>query len=159
MKSEQTEKTGIWRVIGASSAGTMIEWYDFYIFGSLAAIISSQFYPEGNATVNFLKTLATFAVGFAVRPSEHSFGRLGDLVGRSLPSSSSSHHGRVDSAIDCFRLSTIVSSANPPRHPALIRSAPAASTESCGVFAGTHQITRAVSRAHPTPRLRTSSLL
>jgi MFS family permease len=61
----------------------MIEWYDFYIFGSLAAIISTQFYPEGNATVNFLKTLATFAVGFAVRPfGALVFGRIGDLVGR-----------------------------------------------------------------------------
>jgi MFS family permease len=83
VKSEQTEKAGIWRVIAASSAGTMIEWYDFYIFGSLAAIISTQFYPEGNATVNFLKTLATFAVGFAVRPfGALVFGRIGDLVGR-----------------------------------------------------------------------------
>ena len=61
----------------------MIEWYDFYIFGSLAAIIATQFYPEGNATVNFLKTLATFAVGFAVRPfGALVFGRIGDLVGR-----------------------------------------------------------------------------
>ena len=61
----------------------MIEWYDFYIFGSLAAIISTQFYPEGNATVNFLKTLATFAVGFAVRPfGALVFGRIGDIVGR-----------------------------------------------------------------------------
>jgi MFS family permease len=83
VKSEQTEKAGIWRVIAASSAGTMIEWYDFYIFGSLAAIISTQFYPEGNATVNFLKTLATFAVGFAVRPfGALVFGRIGDLIGR-----------------------------------------------------------------------------
>ncbi len=70
-------------MIAASSAGTMIEWYDFYIFGSLAAIIATQFYPEGNATVNFLKTLATFAVGFAVRPfGALVFGRIGDLVGR-----------------------------------------------------------------------------
>ena len=61
----------------------MIEWYDFYIFGSLAAIIATQFYPEGNATVNFLKTLATFAVGFAVRPfGALVFGRIGDLIGR-----------------------------------------------------------------------------
>ena len=83
MKSEQSDKAGIWRVIGASSAGTMIEWYDFYIFGALAAIISTQFYPEGNATVNFLKTLATFAVGFAVRPfGALVFGRIGDLIGR-----------------------------------------------------------------------------
>jgi len=77
------EQQKIWKVIAASSAGTMIEWYDFYIFGSLAAIISTQFYPEGNATVNFLKTLATFAVGFAVRPfGALVFGRVGDLIGR-----------------------------------------------------------------------------
>ncbi len=61
----------------------MIEWYDFYIFGSLAAIISTQFFPAGNPTANFLKTLATFAVGFAVRPfGAVFFGRIGDLVGR-----------------------------------------------------------------------------
>ena len=78
-----TEQRKIWHVITASSAGTMIEWYDFYIFGRLAAIISTQFYPEGNATANFLKTLATFAVGFAVRPfGALVFGRIGDLVGR-----------------------------------------------------------------------------
>jgi MFS family permease len=78
-----TEDRKIWKVIAASSAGTMIEWYDFYIFGSLAAIISTQFYPEGHATANFLKTLATFAVGFAVRPlGALVFGRIGDLVGR-----------------------------------------------------------------------------
>ena len=77
------DKQKIWKVIAASSAGTMIEWYDFYIFGSLAAIISTEFYPAGNATANFLKTLATFAVGFAVRPlGAIVFGRIGDLVGR-----------------------------------------------------------------------------
>jgi MFS family permease len=74
---------GIWKVITASSVGTMIEWYDFYIFGSLAAIISTQFFPGGNPTASFLKTLATFAVGFAVRPlGALVFGRVGDLVGR-----------------------------------------------------------------------------
>jgi MFS family permease len=73
----------IWRVIAASTAGTMIEWYDFFIFGSLATIIATQFYPAGNPTANFLKTLATFAVGFAVRPlGALFFGRLGDRVGR-----------------------------------------------------------------------------
>ena len=51
---------GIWKVITASSVGTMIEWYDFYIFGSLAAIISTQFFPGDNPTASFLKTLATF---------------------------------------------------------------------------------------------------
>jgi MFS family permease len=61
----------------------MIEWYDFFIFGSLATILSTHFYPPGSETANFLKTLATFAVGFAVRPfGALFFGRLGDLVGR-----------------------------------------------------------------------------
>ncbi len=74
---------GVWRVIAASTAGTMIEWYDFFIFGSLATIISTQFYPSGSATASFLKTLATFAVGFAVRPlGALVFGRVGDLIGR-----------------------------------------------------------------------------
>jgi MFS family permease len=74
---------GIWKVITASSVGTMIEWYDFYIFGSLAAIISTQFFPGGSPTAAFLKTLATFAVGFAVRPlGALVFGRIGDLTGR-----------------------------------------------------------------------------
>lgn len=84
-KSMELEKApaGVWRVIAASTAGTMIEWYDFFIFGSLATILSTQFYPAGSATANFLKTLATFAVGFAVRPlGALFFGRLGDLVGR-----------------------------------------------------------------------------
>jgi MFS family permease len=70
-------------VIAASSAGTVIEWYDFYIFGSLTAVISGVFYPETNQTVSVLKWLATFAVGFAVRPfGALVFGRVGDLVGR-----------------------------------------------------------------------------
>ncbi|HEY9230205.1 MAG TPA: MFS transporter [Gemmatimonadaceae bacterium] len=73
----------IWGVIAASSAGTIIEWYDFYIFGSLSAVLSSVFYPETNATISLLKWLATFAVGFAVRPfGALVFGRIGDLVGR-----------------------------------------------------------------------------
>lgn len=73
----------IWGVIAASSAGTVIEWYDFYIFGSLSAILSGVFYPEANATVSLLKWLATFAAGFAVRPfGALVFGRIGDLIGR-----------------------------------------------------------------------------
>jgi len=74
---------GIWKVIGASSAGTLIEWYDFYLFGSLATILSTQFFPGDNPTAGFLKTLAVFASGFIVRPfGALVFGRLGDLVGR-----------------------------------------------------------------------------
>lgn len=74
---------GIGKVIAASSVGTMIEWYDFYIFGMLAKTISSQFFPEGNATAALLSTLAIFAAGFIVRPfGALVFGRLGDLIGR-----------------------------------------------------------------------------
>jgi MFS family permease len=73
----------IWRVIMASSVGTMIEWYDFYIFGSLAAVLSPKFYPPGNETFQYVAYLATFAVGFLVRPfGALFFGRIGDLVGR-----------------------------------------------------------------------------
>jgi MFS family permease len=73
----------IWKVIGASSVGTMIEWYDFYIFGSLAATISPLFYPPENQTFAYIAYLATFAVGFIVRPfGALFFGRIGDLIGR-----------------------------------------------------------------------------
>jgi len=71
------------KVIFASSVGTMIEWYDFYIFGSLAAVLSPKFYPPGNQTFAYIAYLATFAVGFLVRPfGALFFGRIGDLVGR-----------------------------------------------------------------------------
>ncbi|WP_306350162.1 MFS transporter [Flavobacterium sp. '19STA2R22 D10 B1'] len=74
---------GIWSVISASSAGTLIEWYDFYIFGSLAVVISTKFFPSDNPTAAFLSTLATFAAGFVVRPfGAIFFGRLGDMIGR-----------------------------------------------------------------------------
>ena len=73
----------IWTVIGASSAGTLIEWYDFYIFGSLATIIAKNFFPQTDPTAALLFTLATFATGFVVRPfGAIVFGRIGDLVGR-----------------------------------------------------------------------------
>ena len=78
-----TSERKIWGVIAASSAGTVIEWYDFYIFGSLAAVLSAVFYPEANQTISLLKWLATFAAGFAVRPfGALVFGRIGDMVGR-----------------------------------------------------------------------------
>lgn len=81
--AEKSSTSGIWSVIGASSAGTLIEWYDFYIFGSLATIIAAQFFPKGNETVALLSTLATFATGFVVRPfGALIFGRIGDVVGR-----------------------------------------------------------------------------
>jgi MFS family permease len=78
-----TSQYSIWRVILASAVGTMIEWYDFYIFGSLAVFLSPVFYPPGNATFAYIAYLATFAVGFIVRPfGALFFGRIGDLVGR-----------------------------------------------------------------------------
>lgn len=77
------EKSKLWLVIAASSVGTLIEWYDFYIFGSLAVILSEQFFPQTNPSAAFLSTLATFAAGFVVRPfGAIVFGRLGDIVGR-----------------------------------------------------------------------------
>lgn len=77
------EKKQIRKVIFASSVGTLIEWYDFYIFGSLAPIIAAQFFPKSNPTAALLSTLATFAAGFIVRPfGALVFGRLGDMVGR-----------------------------------------------------------------------------
>lgn len=73
----------LWHVIAASTAGTLIEWYDFYIYGSLATILAGAFFPSGHPTAAFLATLATFATGFAVRPfGALVFGRVGDLVGR-----------------------------------------------------------------------------
>ncbi len=77
------ENNPIRKVIFASSVGTLIEWYDFYIFGSLAPIIATQFFPQTDATAALLATLATFAAGFIVRPfGALVFGRLGDKVGR-----------------------------------------------------------------------------
>lgn len=79
----EEQQSSIWQVIGASSVGTLIEWYDFYIFGSLATILSGQFFPKENPTAAFLSTLAAFAAGFIVRPfGALVFGRLGDIVGR-----------------------------------------------------------------------------
>ena len=83
--ARSTEKApqGIRQVIWASSLGTLIEWYDFYIFGSLATVIATQFFPKTNPTAALLSVLATFAAGFIVRPfGALVFGRIGDLVGR-----------------------------------------------------------------------------
>ncbi|MGE8568073.1 MAG: MFS transporter, partial [Achromobacter sp.] len=71
------------RVIFASSLGTVFEWYDFYLYGSLAAIIALHFFSGVNPTAGFIFALLAFAAGFAVRPfGALVFGRLGDLVGR-----------------------------------------------------------------------------
>jgi len=81
--SEVLPKNNIFKVIGASSLGTLIEWYDFYIFGSLAVIIGHQLFPEDAGASALINTLAIFAAGFIVRPfGALVFGRLGDLIGR-----------------------------------------------------------------------------
>src|ERR1051325_9955725 len=71
------------RIIFASSLGTMIEWYDFYIFGSLAAVMSALLFPGKDPTWDLIKYWALFATGFIVRPfGAIVFGRIGDLIGR-----------------------------------------------------------------------------
>src|SRR5215468_9620986 len=71
------------KIIAAASAGTMIEWYDFYIFGSLTAVIASKFFTTTDPSKDILLWLATFATGFLVRPfGAIVFGRLGDMIGR-----------------------------------------------------------------------------
>jgi MFS family permease len=78
-EATQSEKL----VIAASSLGTVFEWYDFYLYGLLATIISAQFFSGVNETTGFIFALAAFAAGFAVRPfGALLFGRIGDLVGR-----------------------------------------------------------------------------
>jgi MFS family permease len=81
--NEATKQNSIFKVIGASSLGTLIEWYDFYIFGSLATIIGAQLFPADAGASALINTLAIFAAGFIVRPfGALVFGRLGDLIGR-----------------------------------------------------------------------------
>lgn len=76
-------KQSLRKIIFASSAGTLIEWYDFYIFGALAVTLSGVFFPKGAGAAALLSTLATFAIGFVVRPfGALFFGYLGDLIGR-----------------------------------------------------------------------------
>jgi MFS family permease len=71
------------RVIAASSVGTLFEWYDFYLYGSLALFFGGLFFPPGNDRAALLGSLATFGAGFGVRPlGALVFGRVGDLVGR-----------------------------------------------------------------------------
>ena len=83
MSETNRSEKGMGFIIGASSVGTLIEWYDFYIFGMLATILSKQFFPEDSGTSALLSTLAIFAAGFIVRPfGALVFGRLGDMIGR-----------------------------------------------------------------------------
>src|SRR2546423_10209913 len=71
------------KVIFASSLGTVFEWYDFYLYATLAPFFAAVFFPPGNATAALLSAFATYAAGFLVRPfGALIFGRIGDLVGR-----------------------------------------------------------------------------
>src|SRR5262245_32327066 len=75
--------SSIWKVVTASSLGTVFEWYDFYIYGTLAVFFGKLFFPPGDEAMAFLASLALFGVGFSVRPfGAIFFGRIGDLVGR-----------------------------------------------------------------------------
>jgi len=70
-------------VLVASAVGTVIEWYDFYIFGSLARVLSQQFFSKANPVAAFLETVALFTIGFLIRPlGALVFGRIGDVIGR-----------------------------------------------------------------------------
>jgi len=81
--TSRAETYPIARIIMASGLGTMIEWYDFYIFGSLAVVMSELMFPKGDPTWALIKTWALFATGFIVRPfGALVFGRVGDLIGR-----------------------------------------------------------------------------
>src|SRR3982751_6616566 len=77
------EPAALRRIILASSLGTLFEWYDFYLYGSLAVFFGKLFFPSGNDTAALLASLATFGAGFGVRPlGALVFGHLGDLIGR-----------------------------------------------------------------------------
>src|SRR6188474_2689085 len=77
------DRATIRRVLIAASLGTLFEWYDFYLYGSLAVFFGGKFFPPGNETAQLLASLATFGAGFGVRPlGAVVFGYLGDLIGR-----------------------------------------------------------------------------
>src|SRR5436189_1913529 len=83
MTAPQLSFKALRRVVIAAAVGNVIEWYDFYIFGSLAAILSVQFFAEGGSGAGLIKTVGTFTAGFLIRPfGAFLFGRVGDLVGR-----------------------------------------------------------------------------
>ena len=84
-RTDAVNQNSLMRVVMGSVTGTMIEWYDFYIFGSLTSVLAVKFYPPGNDTFALIAYLATFAVGFLVRPfGALFFGCVGDIVGRRI---------------------------------------------------------------------------
>src|SRR5213079_355664 len=80
---QDLDKASIRKVIFASSVGTIFEYYDFYLYGTLAVFFGGLFFPPGNDRAALLASLATFGAGFGVRPlGAIVFGRIGDLIGR-----------------------------------------------------------------------------
>src|SRR5438067_72323 len=83
MRAAKVPLSELRRVVIAASVGNIIEWYDFYIFGSLASILAVKFFEKGHPVAAFLSTVAIFSVGFLIRPlGAFVFGWLGDKVGR-----------------------------------------------------------------------------
>jgi MFS family permease len=81
--AEPADERGLRRIIVAASLGTLFEWYDFYLYGTLAVFFGDLFFPPGNERAALLASLATFGAGFGVRPlGAVVFGRIGDLIGR-----------------------------------------------------------------------------
>ena len=81
--TQDPDRSTLFRVIFASSLGTLFEWYDFYLYAALAVFFGNLFFPEGNERAALLASLATFGAGFGVRPlGAVVFGRIGDLIGR-----------------------------------------------------------------------------
>src|SRR3989441_2935288 len=83
MTAPQLATKDLRRVVIAAAVGNVIEWYDFYIFGSLAALLSVKFFAAGASGSALIKTVGTFTAGFLIRPfGAFVFGRIGDIVGR-----------------------------------------------------------------------------
>jgi MFS family permease len=81
--NESRQRANLWFVIGASAAGTLIEWYDFYLYAVLTPFLAPLFFPSSNPATSLIAGFATFGAGFAVRPfGAVVFGRIGDLIGR-----------------------------------------------------------------------------
>ncbi len=94
------------KIVFASSLGAVFEWYDFYLYGSLAAIVGKQFFSGVNETASFIFALLAFAAGFAVRPfGALVFGRIGDLVGRKY---TFFDHHLVDGSVHIYRRDTSI---------------------------------------------------
>src|SRR5205823_1497122 len=83
LRIAEAEAVSLWFVIGAAAAGTLIEWYDFYLYAVLTPFLAPLFFPSDNPTTSLLSGFAVYGAGFAVRPfGALVFGRIGDVIGR-----------------------------------------------------------------------------